>query len=504
MTLLSHTFDIVSYRAAEMAVASLWQGVLITGALALLLRFVPRISAAYRFSIWAAAFIAMVALSLSSLTPEFFAGATHAASVIATKPLLVFDTRWSLAIAGLWLAASLARAADLAVHSLRLRKLWKDAKPVQIDARIQALLAGAAARPGRRPVEVCVTTTLQRPSVIGFFRPRILVPDWLFARLTQSELEQIALHEAEHLRRRDDWTNLVQKLCLVLFPLNPALMWIERRMCREREMACDEGVVRVTRAPRAYAACLASLAERGLERRAEALSLGAWERRPELVHRVQSILRSKGMLNPAAARLLLGSLGCGLLAGSVALGRSPQLVGFAAKPEQPVAIASAEHSKAGSRFAYAASRTSNGSELPVAMDVTLRQPSTAGAIALKASAPRQTSDGAIIQAKSKRHDAKNFQGEQLLVLTEWEQVETPSDNNGLISDYDTRTMTAKNDGATTSRDQQPGRKITFTQLIFKVSPSSASSISASKPGAKPSTVQPGVALFHDGWLVIRL
>ncbi len=52
-----------------------------------------------------------------------------------------------------------------------------------------------------------------------------------------------------------------------LFPLNPALAWMERRLCREREMACDEGVVRSTQAPRAYAACLASLAERRLERR---------------------------------------------------------------------------------------------------------------------------------------------------------------------------------------------------------------------------------------------
>ena len=160
---------------------------------------------------------------------------------------------------------------------------------------------------GRDAVEVCTTTTLQRPSVIGFLKPRILVPDWLFGRLTQGELEQIMLHESEHLRRRDDWTNLAQKLCLVLFPLNPALVWIERRLCREREMACDDAVIRVTRAPRAYAACLASLAERGLERRVEALSLGAWQRRPELVHRVHSILRGKGGLSPWALACSLGT-----------------------------------------------------------------------------------------------------------------------------------------------------------------------------------------------------
>ena len=131
-------------------------------------------------------------------------------------------------------------------------------------------------------MQVCTTPNLDRPSVIGFFAPRILIPEWLLTRLTPGELRQIVLHETEHLRRGDDWTNLFQKLCLVLFPLDPALVWIERRLCAEREMACDDGVVRVTHAPRAYAACLASLAERGLRRRAEALSLGAWQRRPEL------------------------------------------------------------------------------------------------------------------------------------------------------------------------------------------------------------------------------
>jgi beta-lactamase regulating signal transducer with metallopeptidase domain len=28
------------------------------------------------------------------------------------------------------------------------------------------------------------------------------------------------MHEMEHLRRADDWTNLLQKLALVFFPLN--------------------------------------------------------------------------------------------------------------------------------------------------------------------------------------------------------------------------------------------------------------------------------------------
>ena len=247
---------------------------------------------------------------------------------VAARPLLSVDARWSLVIAGIWVAAALYRAGELAVHSIRLRKLWREATPVEVDGGLKSGLTPVAAKWYRGAVEVCTTRALERPSVIGFLKPRILIPDWLFARLTAGELEQIVLHEAEHLRRNDDWTNLLQKICLVVFPLNPALVWIERRLCREREMACDDGVIRITRAPRAYATCLASLAERGLERRVEALSLGAWERRPELVDRVHSVLRRKKMMGPVGNFALLGALGCSLLFGSVELARCPQMIAF--------------------------------------------------------------------------------------------------------------------------------------------------------------------------------
>ncbi len=85
--------------------------------------------------------------------------------------------------------------------------------------------------------------------------------------------------------------NLLQKVSLVLVPLNPVLMWVERRLCLERELACDEDVLRLTKAPKAYATCLTNLAEHRLGRRAAALSLSAWEKRSELARRVHSILR---------------------------------------------------------------------------------------------------------------------------------------------------------------------------------------------------------------------
>ena len=95
----------------------------------------------------------------------------------------------------------------------------------------------------------------------------------------------------EHLRRRDDWTNLFQKAALVLFPLNPVLLWVERRLCAERELACDDRVLRSSGAAKAYAICLTRLAEFSMIQRSLSLALGAWERQSELVRRVHRLLR---------------------------------------------------------------------------------------------------------------------------------------------------------------------------------------------------------------------
>ena len=331
-----------SQTAAAVALTAVWQGMALALGLTLCLRLAPRTPARHRFALWAAGFSVLVCLQILPVFARLFpfhtfmvspAGQPAGVPALSAHPWLQLDLSlaWSLSIAALWLLASLFRAADLAVHCFHLRRIWKTATPVEIDV---TSLPRSAGRLSGHTVRICTTRELERPSVIGFFAPRILIPDWLFARLTPGELDQIVLHETEHLRRRDDWTNLLQKLCLVLFPLNPGLAWIERRLCREREMACDDGVIHITRAPRAYAACLASLAERGLQRRAGALSLGAWQRRPELVRRVHSILSRKHALSPLAARAVLGALGCVLLAGATALARCPRFIAIA-----PVAAA---------------------------------------------------------------------------------------------------------------------------------------------------------------------
>jgi hypothetical protein len=340
------------------------------------------------------------------------------------------------------------------------------------------------------------------------------------------------LHEAEHLRRRDDWTNLLQKICLALFPLNPALAWIERRLCREREMACDDGVVSVTNAPRAYAACLASLAERGLERRAEALSLGAWQRRPELVHRVHSILRRKGALGPVETRVLLGALSAGLVFGAVELSRCPQLVAFVPAAHVDMAAEAVHPHARLVSAAYYPDRSAgdrNARVVPATLEFKTTTMGTKGLSrgevrpvkAMNADAPIERAEGGqngvraiktsfsesarrqpVTGARADAADTKPEIAEQKwIVLTSWvqetEQVQPATESNNLSADYDAPASPISAGDAHAPSGQQPSTlqpqsRITVTRLIFRVLP------------AGEKNTQPGIAAMRDGWLVIQL
>jgi hypothetical protein len=296
-------------------------------------------------------------------------------------------------------------------------------------------------------------------------------------------------------------------------------------------MACDEGVVRITNAPRAYAACLASLAERRLERRAEALSLGAWHRRSELVHRVHRILLQKRTMSRTAAGALLATLGSMLLAGSVEMSRFPQLVAFVPKhttqamaPErqqQLDALLARENAEAKSHLpaSYRA--------LP-AKAVLRDQPSIASTHTRRHSTTKpvpetQPSHEALSTTAQQIASSEQLgdrvipsqpQPQQWVVVTTWREFSSISRVPQTISDFapetetqpvpSTSTNTQTSAAATKATPAQSPtaqnhsavheHQFTVTQLILRVVPAT--------PNSNPT--QPPTTTVRDGWFVIQL
>jgi beta-lactamase regulating signal transducer with metallopeptidase domain len=335
---MSTIFQILARFAAESLASSIWQGFLLAAAVWLCLRLAPKVSANHRFLVWTIVFLAAAFLPLLSLS--YSATHAHSRALPFARPLLHLRVEWAIAIAALWLTMSFYRACTLLRNALKLRDLWSRAVPIH-DERLSLFHSIAA---GLRRAQICSCSDLDQPCVIGFFSPRILIPDWLLDKLTEVEAGQIVLHETEHLRRFDDWFNLLQKVSLVLFPLNPVLLWIERRLCLERELACDESVVRSTKSAASYATCLTSLAEKKLSRRAVSLTLAAWDKQSSLARRVHLILGFDRALDPRRGRALLATLALGTFAAVVFLSGSPQLVSFRALEIDATAPMVAQHS----------------------------------------------------------------------------------------------------------------------------------------------------------------
>ncbi len=481
----------LAHAAAPVAVTATWQGLAIAMALTATLKLVRCTSAAQRFAAWAAGFAAVAALPLMQLLGRVFEtqGPVASSALVAYRPWLELAPAWSAGIALVWVAASLLRAVDLGVHVVRLRRMWKNAVPIDLPLAVDGTKTGLH---NARKMQICASTELDRPGVIGFFAPRILLPAWLLERLTPGELEQVVLHEAEHLRRGDDWTNLLQKIGLVLFPLNPGLWWIEHRLCREREMACDEGVVQRTRAPRAYAACLASLAERGLQRRTEALTLGAWQRRPELADRVHRILARSPKMSPVATGGFLAVVFCTLVAGSAELARCPQLVAFdAVRTSSPIAewkpgatqqplilnatLRTPTLSSARTRRTHAASTVAAISAheaiaLPARATQAMQEPR---AVATRVEMPPTAGAGPNLSVQA-----------QFVVVAAWEQMEVVEPAPHVWTDYDATEPQA--DAAAMPAVEH----FTVTRLIFRIVPKVAT------PAAQPAV--------RDGWLTLQL
>ena len=109
-----------------------------------------------------------------------------------------------------------------------------------------------------RPVRLLKSALVEVPTVIGWFRPVILLPAATLTGLTPGQLEAILAHELAHVRRLDYVVNAFQCLVETLMFYHPVAWWISRCIREERENCCDDLVIKVCGDRLAYARALAT------------------------------------------------------------------------------------------------------------------------------------------------------------------------------------------------------------------------------------------------------
>ena len=213
-------------------------GTLLAAAVWLLLQVFPKRDSRTNFAIWFSTLLATAMLPLLSVYLESKAVAPDGSTAMFTVSTSV---AWYAFIA--WAVIAFTGLARVVLATFQLRRLRADAMPIEMEslpAEMRGLIEEAQKS---RPVSVLVSDRLEVPTAIGFSRPAVILPAWMVESTPAEELKYILLHELAHLRRRDDWTNLAQKILKALLFFLPSVWWIERRLSLDREMACDDAVL---------------------------------------------------------------------------------------------------------------------------------------------------------------------------------------------------------------------------------------------------------------------
>jgi beta-lactamase regulating signal transducer with metallopeptidase domain len=366
--------DVLGMRAiaevsATRIVDCLLEGAAIFVVAALIARLSRRQGSSARFAIWFSALIAIGVSPLLSAVSRPHRGILEGAKAAA----LTVPGSWALCLFGLWAGIAGCLLLRIGFGLWRLRTFRKTLARVdvnQLDCRVRETLARYNEG---RAVALCTSDRVRVPSAIGLIDPVIVLPTWAIKELSAEELSQVLLHELAHLRRRDDWTNLIQQVVKAVFFFHPAVWWIERNISLEREMACDDAVLAETLEPRAYAKCLTHVAEKSVVRRSLALAQAVLGRVRQTSLRVAQILDADRPVGKQAAWKTAAALVSFVAVCGLMVSREPQLVAFKdALPEQSsIASAASRNLISPNPILHgAAFKTMQGSEIAVQPKVT--------------------------------------------------------------------------------------------------------------------------------------
>jgi beta-lactamase regulating signal transducer with metallopeptidase domain len=322
--------ELVAYIVTESLINSLWQGILLVAITIFILHLARKLNATTRYLIlWLTllflAFIPLIkflpitvqSISLihkhptnqeiinsdnhlpaslkqgNDISPSdkkdpkqiFISGLLRTKFVEVPIPLKILSS----IIFALWGIITIFKLSKLLRSHLYIVKLKRDLLELPPEGQIKfdELIRSTGIK---KEVNIYISNNIRMPIVIGLFKPLIIIPDNLTEELTEEQFKQVILHELAHVRRWDNWTNLIQRVIEAFYFWHPMVLCLGRRLNLEREIACDSWVIALSGKPKSYALCLTRLIEFNMVMSGHTMAAGAALYKKHVTKRIMMLL----------------------------------------------------------------------------------------------------------------------------------------------------------------------------------------------------------------------
>jgi beta-lactamase regulating signal transducer with metallopeptidase domain len=329
-----------------------WQGAAVALGVGALLACMGRRPARERYAVACLGLLGMAVLPVASFRAELASVASGVSPVTDAMGggALTWTPEVTLAAwveAWLWTLRPWLMSAWLCgvlLLSLRTAWAWRQAQALTREGTRQpgayatmALVRMMERARVSRPVRLLESVAVEVPTVVGLWKPLILVPTSTLTGLSVLQLESVLAHELAHIRRHDYLVNLLHPLVETALFYHPAVWWLSARIREEREHCADDVAVECCGDALLYSRALATLEQLRVSVPAPALAANGGS----LLQRIQRLLSAPRDGAPLHPWRLVGSLVALTLLVVLGTARQAQATGATSEPPAPKAKASA-------------------------------------------------------------------------------------------------------------------------------------------------------------------
>ena len=262
-------------------------------------------SAAARHMVWWLAMVAALILPIASQykpagVPTVIVAPIATTIVVGPEADAVQSVPLEVVLLGGWAVGFLLMGARLVMGLVRAYQRRRASTPAPMSVE-------------RGGVAVRFSDAISVPETFGLRRPVILLPveaaDW-----SEERLRVVLAHELTHIDRHDWLTQIVAQFSACVYWFHPLAWYALGQLRSERELACDDGVLRMGYRGSEYAQHLVDVA-RAVRTHTDSLAASVpMATRSQLESRIRAILNPAKNRGSVTTMMKIGAMACTALA----------------------------------------------------------------------------------------------------------------------------------------------------------------------------------------------